>query len=597
MSSFVVVRGSGSIGQRHARVFRQEGAEVSLWPVRDRGLGPDAVDEATGVRLLDDTSGPAALRDAFVVVATDTARHVDDAIEALDAGAATVLVEKPVAPTEKAANVLADHPRHRDVWVAAPLRAHEAFRHLYRHVGGLGQGGSAHVWAQSWLPDWRPGRDYRDSYSARRDEGGVLRDLVHEIDYASVLFGAPELVGASVATSGPLSIESEQAATLLWTGERVRRDGAARLHHPAPTRGVVVHSADGLLHWDVVRATVRHTTPDGEVTEHVFDADLDRDIVHGHAGPGRARAEPVGVRRRPHPAGSSRHARRRDRGRPPLRPGPGLRRTGHAPPRPRGPRVTGPTPRVLAVIPARGGSKGLPGKNIRPLAGLPLIAHSIRAAAAMPEVTRCIVTTDSTEIADVARAHGGDVPFLRPAELAADNTPMAPVVRARPRERSRRRRAGPTTPCCCSTRPARPGCPAQLAEAVRRCLERPRAGRGRQRLRADVQPGVGRGAARRRPAGALRGTSRPAPASPAARTSTRFLRINGNFYLWRADVRAPPRGTRGSTRARTAGSRSRRRRPSRSTTSTSSGSSRPSSPPGSSRLPWIDEATRMIGGP
>src|SRR6478672_11230027 len=100
MSPDVVVRGSGSIGQRHARVFRQEGAEVSLWPVRDRGRGPDAVDEATGVRLLDDTSGPAALRDAFVVVATDTARHVDDAIEALDAGAATVLVEKPVAPTE-----------------------------------------------------------------------------------------------------------------------------------------------------------------------------------------------------------------------------------------------------------------------------------------------------------------------------------------------------------------------------------------------------------------------------------------------------------------------------------------------------------------
>jgi predicted dehydrogenase len=281
VSSFVVVRGSGSIGQRHARVFRQQGAEVSLWPVRDRGVGTDAVDEGTGARLLDDTTGPAALRGAFVVVATDTARHVDDAIEALDAGAATVLVEKPVAPTEKAANVLAEHPRHRDVWVAAPLRAHAAFRHLHRHVGGLQQGGSAHVWAQSWLPDWRPGRDYRESYSARRDEGGVLRDLVHEIDYASVLFGAPELLGASVSTDGPLSIESEQAATLLWRANGF--DVTARLDYITrpTTRGVVVHSPDGLLLWDVVRATVRHTTPDGEVTEHVFDADLDRDIVMG----------------------------------------------------------------------------------------------------------------------------------------------------------------------------------------------------------------------------------------------------------------------------------------------------------------------------
>lgn len=82
----------------------------------------------------------------------------------------------------------------------------------------------------------------------------------------------------------------------------------------------------------------------------------------------------------------------------------------------------------LAVIPARGGSKGLPGKNIRPLAGLPLIAHSLRCAALCPRITRTIVSTDSEEIAAVARAHGGDVPFLRPAELAGDDMGMMPVL-------------------------------------------------------------------------------------------------------------------------------------------------------------------------
>lgn len=85
-------------------------------------------------------------------------------------------------------------------------------------------------------------------------------------------------------------------------------------------------------------------------------------------------------------------------------------------------------PRMLAVIPARGGSKGLPGKNVRPLMGLPLIAHSIRLARLCPEVTRCVVSTDSDEIAAVARAHGGDVPFLRPAALAQADTPMWPVL-------------------------------------------------------------------------------------------------------------------------------------------------------------------------
>lgn len=83
---------------------------------------------------------------------------------------------------------------------------------------------------------------------------------------------------------------------------------------------------------------------------------------------------------------------------------------------------------LLAVIPARGGSKGLPGKNVRLFMGLPLIAHSIRFASMVRGIDRCIVSTESEEIAAVARDHGGDVPFLRPAELARDDTPMWPVL-------------------------------------------------------------------------------------------------------------------------------------------------------------------------
>jgi predicted dehydrogenase len=282
VSASVVVRGSGSIGQRHARVFRQVGAEVLLWPVRDRGLGPDAVDDATGARLIGDADALAALTRAdLVVVATDTARHVADAVEALDAGAERVLVEKPVAPHVDDAGPLHEHLRRSAVWVAAPLRAHEGFRHLRRLVGRLHRGGSAHVWSQSWLPDWRPERDYRESYSARAVEGGVLRDLVHEIDYATVLFGPPVLLGARLATGGPLDIDAEQAATLLWTTGGF--DVTTRLDYITrpTTRGLVVRSPDGTLEWDVVRAVVRHTTSAGEVTEQVFEHDLDRDIVMG----------------------------------------------------------------------------------------------------------------------------------------------------------------------------------------------------------------------------------------------------------------------------------------------------------------------------
>jgi CMP-N,N'-diacetyllegionaminic acid synthase len=85
--------------------------------------------------------------------------------------------------------------------------------------------------------------------------------------------------------------------------------------------------------------------------------------------------------------------------------------------------------KLLSVIPARGGSKGLPGKNIRPLAGLPLIAHSILLARSCPEIDRVIVSTDSEEIAAVARKYGCDVPFARPAEHASDDAPLWPVLR------------------------------------------------------------------------------------------------------------------------------------------------------------------------
>lgn len=82
----------------------------------------------------------------------------------------------------------------------------------------------------------------------------------------------------------------------------------------------------------------------------------------------------------------------------------------------------------LAVIPARGGSKRIPRKNIRSFAGLPIIAWSIRAAMAARCFDRIIVSTDDEEIAAVARAQGAEVPFLRPATLADDHTGTIPVI-------------------------------------------------------------------------------------------------------------------------------------------------------------------------
>ena len=84
-------------------------------------------------------------------------------------------------------------------------------------------------------------------------------------------------------------------------------------------------------------------------------------------------------------------------------------------------------PEVLAIVPARGGSKGIPRKNVKLFAGHPLIAYSIAAAQQSQRVTRVIVSTDDEEIAAVAREYGAETPFLRPAEFAQDRTLDLPV--------------------------------------------------------------------------------------------------------------------------------------------------------------------------
>jgi CMP-N-acetylneuraminic acid synthetase len=83
---------------------------------------------------------------------------------------------------------------------------------------------------------------------------------------------------------------------------------------------------------------------------------------------------------------------------------------------------------TLGVIPARGGSKGVPGKNLRALAGRPLLAYTADAALASRRLSRVVLSTDDEAIAAAGRALGLEVPFLRPADLALDATPMLPVL-------------------------------------------------------------------------------------------------------------------------------------------------------------------------
>lgn len=86
------------------------------------------------------------------------------------------------------------------------------------------------------------------------------------------------------------------------------------------------------------------------------------------------------------------------------------------------------TPRVLGIIPARGGSKGVPRKNIRPVGGKPLIYYTIRESLTAQRLSDVVISTEDSEIASIAKDFGAWVPFLRPEELAQDATPSFPVA-------------------------------------------------------------------------------------------------------------------------------------------------------------------------
>jgi len=83
---------------------------------------------------------------------------------------------------------------------------------------------------------------------------------------------------------------------------------------------------------------------------------------------------------------------------------------------------------IVAIIPARGGSKSIPRKNARSFAGKPLIAYPIELAKSIDRIDRVIVTSEDTEIIEIAKKYGAEVPFVRPKELAEDKTPLKPVL-------------------------------------------------------------------------------------------------------------------------------------------------------------------------
>lgn len=274
------MRGAGSIGSRYARILQEMGVDpVLAWPVRgDAGPRP----ELGGTTVISGLGEAVERGVGAAVVATDTSRHSADARAHLAVGM-DVLVEKPLARSaEEAAGILqAALASSSAVYVSAPLRFHESLQRARALLPALGRIHHVSIECQSFLPDWRPERDFTRSYSAQPGEGGVLRDLVHEIDYALWCFGRPSEVVALLTPGDVLGIDVDSAADVMWRlpssgmTVRLRLDYLTR----SPRRRMAVFGSDGALEWDAVESTVTLADATGKVLVEHFPADLDRDVV------------------------------------------------------------------------------------------------------------------------------------------------------------------------------------------------------------------------------------------------------------------------------------------------------------------------------
>jgi predicted dehydrogenase len=231
------------------------GAEVSAIPIRATRRSEL---QANGFEVCSALNEAVANGSRAIVVATDTSRHLADLRLALELGC-SVLVEKPIAVNSEGLSKIAAliDRGSGPVYVACDLRFDSSLLRFRQLLPEIGRVHAVRIECQSYLPDWRPNRDYRESYSARAGEGGVLLDLIHEIDYAVWLFGAPVRVFAQLHNSGRLGIESEEAADVCWeTADAaivsIRLDYLTRTTH----RTMCAYGEFGEIQWDGIAQTV-----------------------------------------------------------------------------------------------------------------------------------------------------------------------------------------------------------------------------------------------------------------------------------------------------------------------------------------------------
>ncbi len=214
----------------------------------------------------------------IVFIANPTSLHVETALEFIN-DVYGMFIEKPVSDSVEKVQKLIEHDSKAIIHVACPLRFHPALKFIKNYFDGSHKILSIKIASGSYLPEWRPSQNYKETYCARKElGGGVSLDLIHEVDYMRWIFGDVKEGYFGSSKVSELEIETEDIAYGVW---KLKNKAICEIHldyfRKVPERYMEVVNNDGIIRVDLINSIV---TIDNGLKEEKFQFDFDRNDMY-----------------------------------------------------------------------------------------------------------------------------------------------------------------------------------------------------------------------------------------------------------------------------------------------------------------------------
>jgi|688.fasta_scaffold336399_2 predicted dehydrogenase len=277
MKKTVLIVGFGSIGQRYYNLLaKNKNFDVSVYS-KYLASSPKVSKEKLKIKLCEYRMLNSKTFD-LIIICSENKKHILDLLK-FESFTQKILVEKPlshqVVPRNTMKKLLA---LNKQIYVSSPLRFHKGFAELESSIGKIGHISGVIVVCKSWLPDWRPGRSIQNGFWNQQSQGGVVLELIHEIDYMNKLFKKFTFHSKLKSKFSGLALKVDSGVDALFRGDgfniNLRLDFSSR----EKSRYIRIDGGKGFILWDIItgRFTLSTQTEKKVVN---YKSDLNRDEI------------------------------------------------------------------------------------------------------------------------------------------------------------------------------------------------------------------------------------------------------------------------------------------------------------------------------